>query len=166
MGWPFLGPLKRALEPHMLQSFPAALVGIGDGPTRLIWLERLESYGFQLPVLIHPMAWVSPSATIGLGSVVFAQAAVQSQAFIGKGAILNTGCSIDHNVHLSDGVHISPGARLAGGVHVGSCSWIGIGSCVVQQVRIGADVTVGAGAAVVHDLPDSITAVGVPAGTR
>jgi serine acetyltransferase len=34
---------------------------------------------------------------------------------------------------------------------------------VIQQIRIGADVTVGAGAAVVPDLPDGVTAVGVPA---
>jgi len=60
-------------------------------------------------------------------------------------------------------VHICPGARLAGEVQVGARSWIGIGASVIQQVRIGSDVTVGAGAAVLRDLPDGITAVGVPA---
>jgi serine acetyltransferase len=34
---------------------------------------------------------------------------------------------------------------------------------VIQQIRISADVTVGAGAAVVRDLPDGVTAVGLPA---
>ena len=56
-----------------------------------------------------------------------------------------------------------PGTHLAGGVHVGFRSIIGIGSAVKQNVSIGSDVTIGAGAAVVHDLPDSVTAVGVPA---
>ena len=60
-------------------------------------------------------------------------------------------------------MHICPGARLAGEVQVGARTWIGIGACVIQQVRIGSDVTVGAGAAVVRDLPDGVTAVGVPA---
>ncbi|WP_304412082.1 acetyltransferase [Synechococcus sp. CB0205] len=45
-------------------------------------------------------------------------------------------------------------------------SWIGIGASVIQQIRIGADVIVGAGAAVVSDLPDGVTAVGVPARVR
>jgi serine acetyltransferase len=45
---------------------------------------------------------------------------------------------------------------------VGERSWIGIGASVIQQIRIGVDVTVGAGAAVVRDLPDGVTAVGVP----
>ena len=65
-----------------------------------------------------------------------------------------------------NGVHICPGVRLAGEVHVGAHSWIGIGACVIQQVRIGTDVTVGAGAAVIQDLPDGITAVGVPGRIR
>ena len=43
------------------------------------------------------------------------------------------------------------------------CVYIGIGACVIQHVCIGSDVTVGAGAAVVRDLPDGVTAVGVPA---
>jgi len=60
-------------------------------------------------------------------------------------------------------VHISPGARLAGGVCVGDLSWIGIGASVRQLVTIGARVVVGAGAAVVSDVPDDFTVVGVPA---
>jgi Serine acetyltransferase len=57
-------------------------------------------------------------------------------------------------------------AHLAGEVEIGDRSWIGIGASVIQQIRIGADVIVGAGAAVVHDLPDGVTAVGVPARVR
>ena len=68
-------------------------------------------------------------------------------------------------MQLVDAVHICPDARLAGEVEVGDRSWIGIGASVIQQIRIGADVTVGAGAAVVCDLPDGVTAVGVPART-
>lgn len=166
LGWPLLGPLKRALEPSILEAYPSALVGIGDASTRLFWLEQLSICGYALQPLIHPTAWVSPSASLGHGTVVFANATIQTNAAIGTGSILNTGCSVDHDVQLADGVHICPGARLAGGVLVGSRSWIGIGACVIQQVRIGADVTVGAGAAVVKDLPDGITAVGVPAVSR
>lgn len=163
LGWPVVGPLAASLQPAIQAKFAAAVVAIGHAATRLLWIEKLQAAGYELPVLIHPTAWVSPSAQIGSASVVFAQAAVQAQAVIGRGAILNTGCCVDHDAQLSDGVHICPGARLAGAVQVGACSWIGIGASVIQQVRIGSDVTVGAGAAVVRDLPDGATAVGVPA---
>jgi len=162
-GWPVLGPLALSLQAGTLAQFDIAVVAIGNAATRLLWIEKLQAAGYHLPVLMHPTAWVSPSAKLGPASVVFAQAAVQAQASIGTGAILNTGCSVDHDAKLADGVHICPGARLAGAVHIGARSWIGIGASVIQQVCIGSDVTVGAGAAVVRDLPDGVTAVGVPA---
>ncbi len=162
-GWPVIGPFAAAFDPEIRQQYSAAQVAIGNAAVRLQWLPRLAAMGYELPVVIHPTAWLSPSAHIGVGSVVFAQAAIQAQAVIGRGTILNTGCSVDHDVRLGDGVHICPGARLAGDVQVGDRTWIGIGASVIQQIFIGADVTVGAGAAVVRDLPDGVTAVGVPA---
>jgi len=163
LSFPVLGPLALALEPAHREQFASAAVAFGNATARLNWIEQLDAAGYGLPVLIHPTAWVSPSAQIASGSVVFAQAAVQAQAMIGAGAILNTGCSVDHDAQLAGAVHICPGARLAGEVQVGARSWVGIGASVIQQVRIGSDVTVGAGAAVVRDLPDGVTAVGVPA---
>ena len=163
LGWPVIGPLTLSLHSSTSSSFDSAVVAIGHAATRLFWIQQLQDAGYHLPVLIHPTAWVSPSAQLGPASVVFAQVAVQSQASIGVGAILNNGCSVDHDVQIADGVHICPGARLAGEVKVGARSWIGIGASVIQQVRIGSDVTVGAGAAVICDLPSSVTAVGVPA---
>ena len=47
---------------------------------------------------------------------------------------------------------------------MGACSSTA-SELVIQQVRIGCDVIVGAGAAVVRDLPDGVTAMGVPART-
>jgi len=166
LGWPVLGPLCFSMEAESHATFGSAFVGIGNPLVRLFWLNKLMRRGYEIPRLIHPKAWVSPSSSIGIGSVIFAQATLQSQASIGRGSILNTSCSVDHDCRLADGVHIGPGARLAGGVYVGSRSWIGIGSSVVQGVRIGLDVTIGAGAAVVHDIADGLTAYGVPARPR
>ena len=166
LGWPVLGPLSYASRPEIAQEFSTALVGIGNCSIRMHLLEQLINLGYESPPLIHPRAFISSSAHIGPGSVVFAQVAVQAQAHIGTGVILNTGCIVDHDVEIEDGVHICPGVRLAGDVHVGARSLIGIGACVIQQVRIGTDVTVGAGAAVIQDLPDGVTAVGVPGRIR
>ena len=163
MGWPVIGPLTLSLEAASLDLFDAAVVAIGHSETRLHWIQQLDQFGYRLPSLIHPTAWVSSSSQLGLGSQVFAQVAVQANSFVGTGTILNTSCSIDHDVQLADGVHICPGAHLAGHVVVGSRSWIGIGSSIIQNISIGSDVIVGAGAAVVRDLPNGVTAVGVPA---
>lgn len=164
MELPVLGRVDEA--PAFLDEFSAAVVAIGHCRTRLRVMDRLAAQGFYLPVIVHPSAWVSPRAALGEGTVVFALVAINACARLGRGCIANTGCSIDHDARLGDGVHVCPGARLAGEVTVGDASWIGIGSAVIQRVTVGADVTVGAGAAVVRDLPDGVTAVGVPARPR
>lgn len=163
LGWPVLGPLHWADHSEIREQWPVAVVAIGLTIARLSWLDRLHQLGYQLPPVLHPSAVISPSASVGAGSVIFSQSVLQAECRIGRGVILNTACSIDHDVRLADGVHIAPGAHLAGNVSVGYRSWIGIGAAVIQKVRIGDDVTVGAGAAVIRDLPDGVTAVGVPA---
>ena len=82
LGWPVLGPLDQALEPSAQEQFTAAAVAIGHPATRMRWIAKLQAVGYQLPLLVHPRAWISPSAHIGPGSVVFAQAAIQAQAVI------------------------------------------------------------------------------------
>jgi len=86
LGWPILGPLEQALEPSIQEQFPAALVAIDHAATCLRWLAQLHAAGYQLPLLPHPSAWISPSAQIYSGSLVFAQPSVQPQAVIGIGA--------------------------------------------------------------------------------
>lgn len=134
---------------------------VGSNATRAHLFETLDLY--DPPILIHPFSSVSPSARLGLGTLLVAGAVVNANAQTGRGVIVNTGCSVDHDCVLDDFVHISPGARLAGNVQVGARSWIGIGAVVHEGVRIGSDVVVGAGAAVIDDIPDNTRVGGVPA---
>ncbi|WP_448197316.1 acetyltransferase [Pseudomonas putida] len=149
--------VKRARE------FDGVAVAIGNNVIRQAKLAALVQHGAVLATLIHPAASVSRHAIVGAGSVIFAGAVVNPGACVGVGCILNTGCSVDHDCVLADSVHISPGARLAGGVSVGQCSWVGIGACIKQMIILGADVVVGAGAAVIANVDDGTTVVGVPA---
>ncbi|TRO10073.1 acetyltransferase [Ectopseudomonas mendocina] len=149
-----------------LTQFDGVLVAIGNNRIRHEKLCELERAGATIVSVIHPAAMVSRYASVATGSVVFANVVVNAGVQIGIGAILNTGCSVDHDCILGHSVHVSPGARLAGGVQVGDSSWIGIGASVRQLVRIGSNVTVGVGAAVVADIADGLTVVGVPARTK
>lgn len=162
--WRIAGNTESLLK-H-LDDFDGVVVAIGNNSVRHSKLVELAGVGARLITLIHPRAVVSRHAAIEVGSVVFAGVVVNAGVCIGKGAILNTGCSIDHDCVLGEAVHISPGARLAGNISVGPMSWIGIGSCVRQSTRIGAHVIVGAGAAVVGDVADAQTVIGVPARVR
>ena len=159
----FIGPLSYALTDICKDNFDSALIALGDCDLRLFWYDKLKARRFKLPSIVHSSACVSTSSVLGDATLVCANSVVQPCAVIGCGAIINTSSSIDHHCIISDGVHICPGAHLAGNVRVGRSTIIGTGASVVPGVRIGSNVTVGAGAAVVSDLPDGVTAVGVPA---
>ena len=73
------------------------------------WLRDLAGAGFVLPVLIHPDATVSSSASLGSGTVVCARAAVGSGAEIGAGCIISSAATIDRYVALPDGTHVDCG---------------------------------------------------------
>ena len=159
--WKVVGDSKALLA--QLGSYDGIVVAIGDNGIRYQKMQVFKNVGFPLITVVHPSAVVSQHSILGVGSVVMAGVVVNAGTEIGEGAILNTCCSVDHDCKLGDVVHISPGARLAGGVSVGSNSWVGIGASVRQGINIGSDVMVGAGAAVVQNLPDGVSALGVPA---
>lgn len=146
-------------------SFDQAVVAVGAPNRRLELLDILTELGFDLPVIAHPGAVISPHATLAEGTVVFANAVINPGSVLGRGCIVNTAASVDHDCVLADGVHIAPGAHIAGGVRIGRGSWIGVGACVREYLRIGDNTTVGAGAAVVCDIGDNLEVAGVPATT-
>jgi len=159
--WPVIGNSQSLLD--QLNCCAGVVVAIGNNQIRADKLLWLVENGAPLVSLIHPSAVISRYASLGAGCVVMAGVVVNADTKIADGVILNTGCSVDHDCEIDACSHISPGARLAGGVRLGAQSWVGIGACVKQLIRIGQQVVVGAGAAVIADLPDGITVVGVPA---
>jgi sugar O-acyltransferase (sialic acid O-acetyltransferase NeuD family) len=95
--------------------------------------------------------------------MICAGAIVLPRATLGRGVLLNTKASVDHDCVIGDFVHIAPGATLGGDVQVGAETFIGPGATVAARIRIGARAVIGAGAVVVRDVPDDVTAWGVPA---
>jgi len=146
-----------------LQSFDGCFVAIGNNRIRLAKQQMFSEKGATFPVLIHPSAVVSRYAVIGEGTVIKANAVVNTFAKVGVACIVGTVSTIAHDCVLGDSVHVSPGANVAGAVIIGDCTWIGLGATVRQCSKIGANVVVGASAAVVKDVSDGLTVVGVPA---
>lgn len=115
---------------------------------------------------IHPTAYVDPTAKIGPGSIVFAGAVIQPDVVLGAHVIVNTGATVDHDCHVEDFAHLAPGVHLAGGVRIGRGAFLGVGAVVIPYRSVGHVTVVGAGGVVTTDLPDGVTAVGVPARPR
>jgi UDP-perosamine 4-acetyltransferase len=159
---PILGT-DSVLPALLVNGAKKAFVAIGDNYLRLRLLGQLSELGFELINAVSPHAVVSPSATLGRGIAIMAGAIINASTQIGDGAIINTNAGVDHDCRIGSGAHIGPGSALAGNVEIGCESFLGAGTCVIPGVRVGSRAIVGAGSVVVRDLPDNVTALGVPA---
>jgi sugar O-acyltransferase (sialic acid O-acetyltransferase NeuD family) len=138
-------------------------LGIGDNRVRYSIAQQCRSSDIPLVTLVHPSALISPSATIGNGTVVMAMAVVNAEAKVGAGAILNTGAIVEHDCNVGEYAHLSPNSAMGGASSLGRMSWLGMGATIIHQVSVGGGSVVGAGAVVIQDIPDAAVAVGVPA---
>jgi sugar O-acyltransferase (sialic acid O-acetyltransferase NeuD family) len=157
MGVPVLGDGSKLAELRRQGIGLAvnAVGGIGSIAPRLKVYERLRLAGFGFPTVIHPRAFVEPTACLGEGGQIFFNAYVGSDVKVGFGCIINTGAIISHDCFLSDYVNISPGAILAGAVTVNERSLVGMGVTVNLNVTIGAGSRVGNSAVVKADVPEN-----------
>ncbi len=114
-------------------------------------------------VVVHSSAWVSPTATVGEGTVIMAGAVVQTGARIGAHCVVNTGATVEHDAVLGEHTQLAPGATLGGAVRIGPLAYIGLGAVVRDHTSVGAGATVGMGAVVVRDVAAGARVVGVPA---
>lgn len=158
---PIIGKLKDFES--LKKDYQYAFVAIGNNELRLEWIERLLKAGFTIPTIIHPFSFVSKTSSIGEGTVIMAGAVINANSNIGRGCIINTSSSIDHDCILEDGVHISPGVHIGGTVNIGKCTWVCIGSSIINNITIGKNVIIAAGASVIKNVSDNVMVAGVPA---
>jgi sugar O-acyltransferase (sialic acid O-acetyltransferase NeuD family) len=156
LGIPVLG--TQAILPALAgQGVKLAANGVGgilDIGIRVKIFELLKGAGFTFPALIHPGATVEPSAKVGDGVQVFANAYVGSEAVLHPKCMVNTNAVISHDCEIGMYTHIAPGALLAGHVHVGARTLVGMGVTTAIGVKIGSGVRIGNGAIVLADVPD------------
>ena len=138
-------------------------VAVGNNSARARIQNEISAKSGNIINLIHPNAFVSSMAKLGLGVIIMAGAVVNADAVLGDGVIVNTCASVDHDCTVGDFAHVSVGAHLAGTVMVGEKTFIGAGATVINNISICDGCTIGAGAVVVKNITEKGTYVGVPA---
>lgn len=99
-------------------EYQEVFVGIGNNKIRAEWFHKLQECGYTLPVLIHPTAYVSKTAVIGMGTVVEPKAIVNANSRIAEGCIISVGSIVDHDVNIDSYCHINAGAIVKAGASV------------------------------------------------
>jgi serine O-acetyltransferase len=118
---------------------------------KLYFLARLISQWSRWLTLIE----IHPGATIGYGLFIDHGAGV----VIGETAIIGNDVTIYHQVTIG-GVGKGNQRRHP---KLGDRVIVGTGAKILGGITIGNDVKIGANAVVLQDLPDQVTAVGIPA---
>ncbi len=139
-----------------------AVCGVGFPRPRKNVVLRLLAAGTCFLTIIHPDVRIPRNVSLGNGSIVMAGTVFSANAIIGSQTILYLNCSIPHDVVIGDFCLIASGVALGGGVEIGEGVELGTNSSVIPFKKVGSWSVVGAASVVIQDLPEHVTAVGVP----
>ena len=152
LGYKVLG--SEEILPDLLGDYPYAIVTIGQIKSpqlRMKYFNDLQEMGFELPVIISPLAYVSPHARVGKGTIIMHGAIVNAGAVIGNNCIINSRVLIEHDAHIADHCHISTAAVVNGGVRIDAGSFVGSQTSIRQSIHIGQGCVIGMGQHVLKD---------------
>jgi len=170
--WRFLGCLSPdEKEPRKeLNGYPVLgmRANIGDYPnanfiTDYEWPKTLPVPMDRLVSIIDPSSFVSRTAVIGRGCVVYPHCYIGLNARLGDYVFMLSGCIVNHDNVIGDRCTLASGVVLAGGVKVEAGCYIGQMATIRGSLNIGANSLVGMGAVVVKDVPPNSVMVGNPA---
>jgi sugar O-acyltransferase (sialic acid O-acetyltransferase NeuD family) len=113
--------------------------------------------------LIDPSAFVSRTARMGAGCVIYPHCFMGLRASLGDFVFMLAGAVINHDDALADLVVVCSGVALAGGVQVEAGCYLGQGCTVRQNLRIGRGSLIGMGAVVAQDGSPGSVMAGNPA---
>lgn len=137
------------------------LLGLGDNFIRANFYKKLKKKKYDFLTFIHSTAKVCKSAKIREGTVVLMGAIINSNSTIEEASIINSGSIVEHDCHIKFSTHICPGVFLAGNVSIGKYSMIGIGTRIIQNIKILDKVIVGAGSIVLKNIDKALTIKGI-----
>ncbi len=117
--------------------------------------QRLKKAGFEMPTIVHPRAFVEPSAILGEGVFVHANAYVGSETVIGHNTFINTSAVVSHDCVIGNSVFCAPNSVIAGIVTIGDCTLVGMCTTILSRVKIGSHVILVNGSDILKDIPDN-----------
>lgn len=139
------------------------VIALGQPAARRQMVKKLQGRGAKFATLMHPAAYISNSATIGLGSIIAPFAFVGPQAIIGAQALVNVSATIAHEAQVGDCSTVAPHAMLNGRAALDADVALGAHAIVQTGVTVGAGSRVQDGAIVTADVAAGITVAGNPA---
>ena len=143
-------PVYKCEQPVMKTD--GLIVAIADGRKRLKISASIRAFVLSV---IHPQAYISPSAAVLGGCHIKAGAIIDHHSIINPCCIIDNNVTIPHHNIIHTGCHLAPGVSMGSSVIIKAYTVIGIGASIATGVTIGENCIVGVGEAVTQDIPDN-----------
>jgi sugar O-acyltransferase (sialic acid O-acetyltransferase NeuD family) len=158
--------LLGRIEDHSPREDELVAVGLGDVAPRRAVTQALAARGARFATIVHPLAWVAPSARLGAGAVVAPFACIGPDARVGDHVVVNTYAQVGHDARAGDFSVLSPFSTLLGHARLGRGGFLGAHAVVSPRKTVGEDSSVAAGSVVTRAVGDRCLAAGNPAKAR
>jgi sugar O-acyltransferase (sialic acid O-acetyltransferase NeuD family) len=139
------------------------ICGVGSPKIKKHFVKKAKEMGLSFCSVIHPSARMSRYVDIGEGTLIAANSIITTQVKVGACVTVNLNCTVGHDCIIEDYCTIAPGTSISGNVTLKEGVDLGSQSVILQGLTVGRWSTIGAGGVVIEDVPESVTAVGVPA---
>lgn len=139
------------------------IIAVGDPNIRKKIVDSLPENTKFFTHIHESVKILGDDVEIGLGSIICAGTILTTNIRIGKHVHLNLHTSIGHDCSIGDFVTTAPGVRISGNCDVKNKVYFGTNSSTKQKINICDDVIIGMNAAVIKDIYESGTYVGIPA---
>ena len=124
-----VGTIKEVAK--VAPRYDEAFVGLGNNKLRRTLQQRLQELGCVVPVLVHPRAYVSPSAVLSAGCIVEPMALVNANTVLEEGCLVSVGAIVDHDVVMGAYSHVNAGAICKAGSRIESGRRVETGEIVL-----------------------------------
>lgn len=144
-------PVLGAIDDYAFDDDDVCIIAVGTAPGRGHVRARLRPRGVRFVSVIHPTAWVSPTARIDSGCILGPFTAISPYAALGQDVLLNPYASIGHHARVGAGCMLCPYAVINGRVTLGDDVFMGSHAVVTPGVKVGRRSRIAAGTALTRD---------------
>ena len=125
-------------------------------------IEKLKLNNRKLFSFIHPTSYVSSTAVIADGVIIYPFCLIDQSVKIDSGTILHNRVTISHDCTIGSCNYFSPNATVCGNASIGSHCFIGAGVVISNGIVIENEVVIAIGSVVTQNLPTGTNAIGNP----
>lgn len=140
-----------------------AIVAIGDPISRKNIIDRLPKKTKFFTFIHKSVMLLDNNIDIGEGSIICAGCILTTNIKLGKHSHLNLNTTVGHDCIIDEYFTTAPNVNISGNCTIGKNVYMGTGVSIKQQINICDNTVFGMNCAVIRNIIESGTYIGIPA---